>query len=285
MLTSLLAGSTLYPQAVFDVPTLVETVTREKITFVPGPPTLFLSLLAAPEMKQGAFSSLRMATTGAANCPPSMIEAMRSDLGIKRVLTGYGLTETCGTVTMSSENDSAETIVTSCGRALRGVEIRIVGDDGAILPVGESGEVVVRGFNVMQYYLDDPEATAAALDADGWLRTGDIGILDERGYLRITDRKKDVYITGGFNCYPAEIERILQRHPAFAEVAVVGVPDARMGEVGKALIVLKPGASITPEEVIAWSREMMANFKVPRYVEFVSALPQNAMGKVQKFRI
>jgi acyl-CoA synthetase (AMP-forming)/AMP-acid ligase II len=137
----------------------------------------------------------------------------------------------------------------------------------------------------MQGYLDDRYATAAAIDADGWLRTGDIGVLDERGYLRITDRAKDIYISGGFNCYPAEIERILQRHPAVAQVAVIGVPDARMGEVGKALIVLKPGAAMTPEEVIAWSRETMANFKVPRYVQFVSELPQNAMGKVQKFRI
>jgi HIP---CoA ligase len=285
VLTSLLAGSTLYPHAVFDAATLAQTVTREKITFVPGPPTLFLSLLAAPEMKRGAFSSLRVATTGSASCPPSMIEAMRSDLGIKRVLTGYGLTETCGTVTMTSEDDSAETVVTSCGRALHGVEIRIVDDNGAILATGEEGEVLVHGFNVMQGYLDDRCATAAAIDADGWLRTGDIGVLDERGYLRITDRAKDIYISGGFNCYPAEIERILQRHPAVAQVAVIGVPDARMGEVGKALIVLKIGAAMTPEEVIAWSRETMANFKVPRYVQFVSALPQNAMGKVQKFRI
>jgi HIP---CoA ligase len=285
VLSSLLAGSTLYPQAVFDVPTLAETVSREKITFLPGPPTLFLSLLAAPEMKQGAFSSLRVATTGSANCPPSMIEAMRNDLKIKRVLTGYGLTETCGTVTMTNENDSAETVVTSCGRALRGVEIRIAGEDGANLPAGEEGEVVVRGFNVMQCYLDDPLGTAAVLDQDGWLSTGDIGVLDHRGYLRITDRKKDIFITGGFNCYPAEIERIMQRHPAIAQVAVVGVPDARLGEVGKALIVLKPDATVTSEEVIAWSRGVMANFKVPRHVEFVSALPQNAMGKVQKFRI
>jgi acyl-CoA synthetase (AMP-forming)/AMP-acid ligase II len=285
MLVALIAGATMYPLAVFDVPNLIEIVKRERITFLPGPPTLFLSLLASPEVKQGAFSSLRVASTGAANVPPSMIEAMRSELGIQRVVVGYGLTETCGTVTMTNSNDSAETIVTTCGQPLEGVEVKCADDAGNPMPTGEAGEVMVRGFNVMQGYLDDPVATAEAITPDGWLHTGDIGILDARGYLRITDRKKDIYITGGFNCYPAEIERILQRNPAVAQVAVVGVPDDRMGEVGKASVVLKPGAHATADEIIAWSRQNMANFKVPRYVDIVTALPQNAMGKVQKFRL
>jgi acyl-CoA synthetase (AMP-forming)/AMP-acid ligase II len=285
VISSLIAGSTLYPYAVFNVENLIETVKTEKITYLPGPPTLFLSLLASPAVQRGELSSLRVASTGAANCPPSMIEAMRKDLGIKIVLTGYGLTETVGTVTMSSVNDSAEVLVTSCGRALRGVEIGIMDDDGNFLPTDQEGEVMVRGFNVMQGYLDDPAATAAAINKDGWLHTGDVGALDARGYLRITDRKKDVYITGGFNCYPAEIERTLQRHPAIAQVAVVGVPDARMGEVGKAFVVLKGDASATPEEIIKWSKDQMANFKVPRYVDIVTALPLNATGKVQKFRL
>jgi acyl-CoA synthetase (AMP-forming)/AMP-acid ligase II len=141
----------------------------------------------------------------------------------------------------------------------------------------------VRGYNVMQSYFDDEAATAKAIDADGWLHTGDIGVLNADGYLRLTDRKNDMFITGGFNCYPAEIERIMCGNPAYAQVAVIGVPDERLGEVGKAYVVPRAGATVTPETVIKWAREAMANYKVPRYVEVVDALPMNAVGKVQKF--
>jgi acyl-CoA synthetase (AMP-forming)/AMP-acid ligase II len=144
---------------------------------------------------------------------------------------------------------------------------------------------LVRGFNIVQGYLDDPKATAEAIDADGWFRTGDIGIIDADGYIRITDRAKDMFIVGGFNCYPAETEGLLLENPAIAQVAVVGVPDERMGEVAKAFVILRPGASLTEAELIAWARKMMANYKVPRYVEFVEALPTTASGKVQRFQL
>jgi acyl-CoA synthetase (AMP-forming)/AMP-acid ligase II len=137
----------------------------------------------------------------------------------------------------------------------------------------------------MRGYFEDPQATAQAIDADGWLHTGDVGVLDERGYLRITDRMKDVYIVGGFNCYPAEIERLLSEHPAIAQVAVVGVPDERLGEVGKAYVVLRPGVQVSTAALLTWSRENMANYKVPRAVQIVSQLPVNAAGKVQKFAL
>jgi len=157
------------------------------------------------------------------------------------------------------------------------------GDDGIEVARGEPGEVVVRGYNVMRGYVDDPEETALVLDADGWLKTGDVGVMDERGYLRITDRKKDMFIVGGFNAYPAEIERILLGHEAIAQAAVVGAPDERLGEVGVAFVVPKPGARLDSEELIAWSRARMANYKVPRRVEVVDALPSNATGKVLKY--
>jgi acyl-CoA synthetase (AMP-forming)/AMP-acid ligase II len=168
--------------------------------------------------------------------------------------------------------------------------VRIVSEDGAEVPRGEPGELVIRGYNVMQGYYDDPDETAAAIDADGWLHTGDIAVMDERGYVRITDRTKDMFIVGGFNAYPAEIENLMLRNQAIAQVAVVGVPDDRMGEVGMAFVVLRPDAQqaatpITADELIAWCRAEMANYKVPRYVEFVDELPLNPAGKVLKYQL
>jgi acyl-CoA synthetase (AMP-forming)/AMP-acid ligase II len=207
---------------------------------------------------------------------------MREELTFQTILTAYGLTESTGTVTMCRPDDSAETISGTSGRAIPDVECKVVGDDGAELPRGEAGEVVTRGYHVMSGYLDDPAATAEAIDAEGWLHTGDIGVMDERGNLRITDRKKDLFIVGGFNAYPAEIEGMLLRHPATSQAAVVGMPDDRLGEVGAAFVVLRPGQHLTPEELIAWASAEMANFKVPRHVEIVDALPLNASGKVLK---
>jgi acyl-CoA synthetase (AMP-forming)/AMP-acid ligase II len=173
-------------------------------------------------------------------------------------------------------------IATTCGVAVPGNELCIVDEAGDPLPAGEPGEILVRGVGVMRGYLDDPAATAEAIDVDGWLHTGDVGVLDENGYLRITDRKKDMYISGGFNVYPAEVEKLLSAHPAVAQVAVIGVPDDRMGEIGKAFVILRTGAITTPNDIIIWARKNMSNYKVPRAVEFVEALPLNASGKVMK---
>jgi len=284
-LGSILIGATIYPESVLDVSSLTRKVESEKITCLPGPPTLFQSILAVPREQRGDLSSVRLSITGSTVVPPALIYRMREELGIERVLTGYGLTETCGTVALSEADDTPETVSQSCGHAIAGMEVRCVDEAGNVLPIGETGEFVVRGYNVMKGYFEDPVATAEAIDADGWLHTGDIGILDERGYLRITDRKKYMFIVGGFNCYPAEIEKIMLGNPAYAQLAVIGVPDERMGEVGKAYVVLRGGEKTTPEAVIAWCREKMANYKVPRSVEIVSELPTNATGKVQKFRL
>jgi acyl-CoA synthetase (AMP-forming)/AMP-acid ligase II len=275
----LMIGATMVPMPVFNVAETARLIERERITFIPGPPTIYQSLLAELAGHSRDFSSLRVAVTGAATVPPILVERMRKELGFKTVITGYGMTE-CGAITMCRSGDSIDLIANTCGRALPGLEVKTIDDAGHEVQRGDPGEILVRGYGVMQGYLDDPIATAEALDADGWLHTGDVGVLDANDYLRITDRKKDMYITGGFNCYPAEIEKLLCEHPAVEMAAVVGIPDERMGEVGKAFLVLRPDRTATVEDIIAWSRLNMANYKVPREIEFHAELPRNAAGKV-----
>ncbi|WP_235587915.1 FadD3 family acyl-CoA ligase [Sphingopyxis sp. H115] len=281
-LVALLHGATVLPHAVFDAQQVLKRIEAERVTLLPGPPTIFQSLLAGP-WRDHDLSSLRVSITGAASVPVTLIEEMRGKLGIDVVLTAYGLTETCGVVTMCSADDNAETVANTAGRPLAGIEVRLVGRDGHDVAAGEAGELLVRGPNVMRGYFNDPAATAAAIDADGWLSTGDIAVRDARGNIRITDRAKDIFIVGGFNAYPAEIEGLLAAHPAVLQSAVIGIADERLGEVPKAYIVLRPGASATPEEIVAWCRDNMANYKVPRQIVIVDTLPVNAAGKVQKF--
>jgi len=275
LLACLLKRSTMVPLKVFDVDEALRTIVDERIDVVPGPPTLYSSLLEHPSLDAAALS-LRLAVTGAAVVPTALISRMREELGFREVITAYGLTECTGLATACRPGDPDEVISLTSGRAVDGVEVRVTA------PVGEPGEVLVRGYGVMRGYWEDPEATAEAVDADGWLHTGDIGVMDQAGNLRITDRLKDMYVVGGFNAYPAEIEQVLVRHDAVSEAAVIGVPDERMGEVGKAFVVPRTGATVTPDALIAWCREVLANYKVPRYVELVDALPKNATGKVTK---
>ena len=280
--SSVLRGSCMYPVANFDVDSTMALIERERITFMPGTPTIYQMILDHPRRRDYDLSSLRMGQTGGSMIPVSLVHRMYSELGLKFVLTGYGLTESCGIATSTALDDDPLTIATTVGQPCIGIEMRIAGPDGAVLPPGATGEILLRGDNLMLGYFDDEAATAAAIDADGFLHTGDVGSLDERGYLRITDRIKDLYIVGGFNCYPAEIENMLHGMPGVAEAAVIGVADERLGEVGKAYIVAKPGAVIDERAVIAWCREQMANFKVPRSVEFLDCLPRNASGKILK---
>ncbi len=275
-------GATVYPQQVFDADAVLARIARDRISFLPGPPTLFLTMLAHPRLNEFDISSLKAAVTGAATVPPVLITRMREELGIAQVTTAYGLTECGGCATLCDPGDSAETIAGTCGRALPGTEARCADEQGRSVGVGEPGEVLLRGYHVMQGYFEDEAATREAIDDQGWLHTGDIGVMDARGYLRITDRLKDMFITGGFNCYPAEIERMLAEHPAIAQVAVVGVPDERMGEVGCACVLLRAGAALTQAELVAWSRACMANYKVPRYLQVFDAFPLNASNKVLK---
>jgi acyl-CoA synthetase (AMP-forming)/AMP-acid ligase II len=277
----LLAGAVMVPMPQFDVAEAIRLIEQERIAFLPGPPTIFQMLLAEREKQPFDCSSLRGGTTGAATVPPVLIERIRSELGMRDIITAYGMTE-CVNITSCRPGDPVELIAQTCGAAIPGNEVIIAGDDGREVPRGETGEIWVRGIGVMLGYLDDPAATAEAIDPAGWLHTGDVGTMDANGYVRITDRKKDMFISGGFNVYPAEVEKILAAHPAVGMVAVVGTPDERMGEVGVAFIVPRPDARVVPEEIIAWSRDNMANYKVPRRVVVVDDLPRNASGKVLK---
>ncbi|MEU7031272.1 FadD3 family acyl-CoA ligase [Streptomyces sp. NPDC046275] len=272
IIACLLRGAVMVPQPVFNVDTVLANIAAERISVLPGPPTLHQSLLDHPARRAHDLSSLRLVVTGAAVVPLRLVERLRTELGVGTVLTAYGLSEASGIVTMCRRGDPPEVVARTSGRAIPGTEVRL----------SEAGEVLVRGFHVMRGYFEDEEATAAAIDAEGWLRTGDVGVLDAEGNLRITDRIKDMFIVGGFNAYPAEIEQLLGLHPDVADVAVVGIPDPRLGEVGKAYVVRRPGARATADDLIAWSRREMANYKVPREVEFVEELPRNASGKVLK---
>jgi HIP---CoA ligase len=278
----LLRGATAVPQAVFDVDAVLRAVERERITVLPGPPTLLQSILDHPQRDEHDLSSLRFTATGAAAIPVSLVERLRTEMSFEVVLTGYGLTETSGVVSVAHPDDDAETIARWSGRVIPDVEVRVVDDTGVPVPSGEPGEIQVRGYVVMQGYWDEPEQTAATIDADGWLRTGDIGVLRADGCVRITDRKKDMFIVGGFNAYPAEIEELLRDHPSVGRVAVVGMPDARLGEVGAAFVVPRAGEVVDADALIAWARGRMANYKVPRLVRVVDDLPVNAGGKVAK---
>jgi acyl-CoA synthetase (AMP-forming)/AMP-acid ligase II len=271
LITSFLRGATMLPLAVFDVDTVVDLIERERISMLPGPPTLFHSLLTVQD--KAKLSSLRAGVTGAADIPVELVRRIHDELPFRTLMTGYGLTE-AGNVTLSRPGDSFEDVATTAGLPCVDVEVRIADD----------GEVLVRGYGVMQGYLDDPVATESAIDHDGWLHTGDLGNFDNAGRLRIDGRKKDMFIVGGFNAYPAEIEGFMLEHPAVAQVAVIGVPDERLGQVGKAFVVSHHHAvgTVSEADLMSWCRERMAGFKAPRHVEFLGELPLNATGKVMK---
>jgi acyl-CoA synthetase (AMP-forming)/AMP-acid ligase II len=269
-----LRGATMLPVATFDIDRVVKLIEQERITMLPGPPTVFQALLAVKD--KTALATLRAGVTGAADIAVELIRRVHDELPFQSLMTGYGLTE-AGNVTLSHPGDSFDDVATTAGLPCAGIEVSVADD----------GEVLVRGYNVMQGYLDDPAGTAEAIDAEGWLHTGDLGEFTPTGRLRIVGRKKDMFIVGGFNAYPAEIEGFLLEHPAVAQVAVIGVPDDRMGQVGKAVVVARTDGENVPsaDDLIAWSRERMAGYKVPRYVQFVDELPLNATGKVMKDRL
>jgi acyl-CoA synthetase (AMP-forming)/AMP-acid ligase II len=282
VVAAMTAGATLYPVPVFDAERAADLIAAERITVFPGPPTIYHSLLQLAPGTRDRLRSLRLAVTGAAAVPVELLRRMREELGFEVVLTAYGLTETIGLVTMCRAGDPLEVVSATSGRAIPGVEVATVDAQGRPTPPGEPGEIVVRGYPVMDGYFEDPEATAETIDAEGWLHTGDVGVLDADGGLRITDRIKDMFIVGGFNAYPAEIENTLMEAPGVAQVAVVGVPDARLGEVGQAFVVPRPGSTPDADAIVTFARERLANYKVPRSVVFVDELPVNAGGKVSK---
>ncbi len=281
-LASLITGACVLPLARFDAAATLSLIESERVSVLTGPPTLFRSLLDHAGRESFDLSTLRLSMTGAASVPVDLIRAMRDDLGFETVAVAWGMTECNGIGTCTRAGDDPDLVAHSVGLPLPGVEVRCVDVQGETLPRGEAGEILIRSAYVTKGFLDDPAAFAEARDTDGWLHTGDVGHVGADGYLRVTDRLKDIYVCGGFNCYPAEIEKMLLELPGVAQVAVIGVPDQRLGEVGKAFIVLAPGADLAAADVIGWARQRMANFKVPRFVDFVAGLPLNASGKVLK---
>jgi acyl-CoA synthetase (AMP-forming)/AMP-acid ligase II len=282
LVASFMQGAVIVSMPVFDVHAVLATVQRERITFLPGPPTLLHDILECPERGRYDLSTLRTAITGAAEVPVELVRALREKMTFETIFTGYGLTETNGPASMSRAGDDPDTIANFSGCALPDTEMIVAGSDGAELPRGDTGEILVRGYHVTAGYFDDAEATAAAIDSQRWLHTGDVGVMDQRGYVRVTGRIKDMFSVGGFKAYPAEVENLLLANRKISQVSVIGVPDARLGEVGMAFVVLRADSQLDAAELIAWARERMANYKVPRYVEVCQALPLNALGKIVK---
>jgi len=275
----IVVGGCTMAEPVFEPERVATLIDRYAVTVFSGPPPLFYALLALPD-REARFdlSSIRFSLTGATIVQPSLIKDMQEVLGIDHIAQGFGLTETtaCGTFTLP--DDDIDTIATTLGTAVDNVEVRVADEHGNEVPHGETGEFQVRGFCVMAGYYGDPIATAEAITHDGWLKSGDLGTMDDQGYVRIIGRIKEIVIVGGFNVYPAEVERILCDHPQITAAAVVGQADERMGEVPIAYI----EGTIDPAEAIAWCASRLANFKVPKRVVVLDELPRNAMGKVRK---
>ncbi|GAB2862037.1 FadD3 family acyl-CoA ligase [Actinocorallia aurea] len=281
-LASLIVGATVLPAKTLDVPEVLRVAREEAVTVLPGTPTLYQTMLEHPDFSAEGVAHLRLAVTGAANVPPALLYRIRDALGFSHIVTGYGLTESCAIVSMCRYDDPLETITATAGRPLPGLEVRVVDGSGRPVSSGQEGEILVRGYTVMKGYFGEESETAATVDAEGWLHTGDVGLIDADGRVRITDRIKDMFIVGGFNAYPAEIEKVLDSFEKIAQSAVIGVPDERQGEVGAAFVVPRRATLLEPEEVIAFARENLANYKVPRHVHIVGELPVNAAGKVLK---
>lgn len=286
-MTALASGAAVVlPNWSFDPVATLSAVERERATSIYGVPTMFIAELRHPEFARFDLSSLRTGVMAGAPCPIEVMKQVTRDMHCPQLTIGYGLTETSPLLTMSEVDDELERRVSTVGRVMPATEIKIVSvETGEIVPRGTSGEVCARGYMLMQGYDGEPEATAHATDAEGWFRTGDLGMMREDGYLKITGRAKDMIIRGGENIYPREIEEFLYAHPKIAEVHVAGLPDERLGETVLAWIRLRPGESATEQEIREFCHGRIAHFKVPQWIRFVDAFPTTLSGKIQKFRI
>ncbi|MFC4768627.1 AMP-binding protein [Effusibacillus consociatus] len=285
-LTCVTVGATMVPVQEFDVVQVLTAVHEEKCTALHGVPTMFIAELNHPDFSKYDLSSLRTGIMAGSPCPIEVMKAVVEKMGAREITIAYGQTESSPVITQTRTQDPIELRVASVGRALPNVEVKIV-EPGTKreVPRGVQGELCTRGYHVMKGYYKNPEATAKAIDEDGWLHTGDLAIMDENGYCKITGRLKDMIIRGGENIYPREIEEFLYTHPKVLDVQVIGVPDERYGEEVMAWIRLKEGETATAEEIRDYCLGKISRFKVPRYIQFCSEYPMTASGKIQKFKL
>jgi fatty-acyl-CoA synthase len=274
------------PGEYFDPLKTLVAIEQERCTALTGVPTMFIAQLGHPDFHRFDLSSLRTGLMAGAPCPIEVMRQVIDRMGASEITIGYGLTEASPVITLTSSDDTIERRVTTVGPPLPDVEVKIVDPETSQeVPQGQQGELWTRSFMVMKGYYKMPEATAAAIDPQGWLHTGDLATMDPQGYCKITGRLKDMIIRGGENVYPREIEEFLYTHPKVADVQVIGVPDQKFGEEVMAWIMLKPGQQATGEEIRDFCRDQIAHYKVPHYIKFVSEFPMTVTGKIQKFRM
>ena len=279
-------GSTMVPVEIFDPLKVLQAIEKERCTAVHGVPTMFIAELEHPDFGSFDLTSLRTGIMAGSNCPIEVMRRVIRDMHASEITIAYGQTESSPVITQTRTDDPLELKVSTVGKVLPNVELKIVDiESGAELPPGKQGELCTRGYLVMKGYYKMPEETGKAIDADGWLHTGDLAVMDENGYCKITGRIKNMIIRGGENIYPREIEEFLYTHPKISDIQVYGVPDRKYGEQVMAAIVLKGGSTLTGEEVQEFCRGRIANYKIPKYVRFVDSYPMTASGKIQKFKL
>jgi fatty-acyl-CoA synthase len=279
-------GSAMVPIVTFNPLHVLQAIEQERCTAVHGVPTMFIAELEHPDFDKFELSSLRTGIMAGSVCPIEVMKRAVNDMHMTEITSVYGQTEASPGITQTRTEDSIELRVATVGRALPGAEVKIVDiETGATLPPGKQGELCGRGYMVMKGYYKMPEETAKVIDAEGWLHTGDLAVMDENGYCKITGRIKNMIIRGGENIYPREIEEFLYTHPKISDVQVYGVPDRKFGEQVMAAIVLKKGVEMTEDEVKEFCRGKIANYKIPKYVKFVDSYPMTASGKIQKFKL
>jgi fatty-acyl-CoA synthase len=276
----------IIPAEYFDPLKTLVAVEKEACTALHGVPTMFIAELQHPDFERFQFPFLRTGIMAGSPCPIEVMKQVVERMGASEITIAYGQTESSPVITQTRTDDPIELRVSTVGRALPNVEVKIVDPEtGQEMPRGQQGELCTRGFIVMKGYYNMPEATARAIDQDGWLHTGDLATMDERGYCKITGRLKDMIIRGGENIYPREVEEFLYSHPQIADVQVVGVPDLKYGEEVMAWIKLKEGQTATVEAIRDFCRGQIAHYKVPRYVKFITEFPMTVTGKIQKYKM
>jgi fatty-acyl-CoA synthase len=273
----------VYPSEAFDPAAVLQAVQTERCTALYGVPTMFIAVLDHPQFAATDLSSLRTGIMAGSPCPIEVMKRVQSQMNMREVTIAYGMTETSPVSTQSAVDDPVDRRVSTVGRVQPHLEVQIVDTEGQAVARGVVGELCTRGYSVMKSYWGDPEKTAEAIDAEGWMHTGDLATMDTEGYVNIVGRLKDMVIRGGENVYPREIEEFYYRHPQVQDVQVVGVPDPRYGEVLCACVVLKPGQQATAQALQDFARGQIAHYKVPAYIEFVDAFPMTITGKIQKF--